>query len=70
MRAVVQAALWCHSNGVPPGWAKSGQRPDVLNRRVAGDDGDGDWKSAGHRPAGDGGDEGTGSHRLRRGAEH
>jgi hypothetical protein len=60
MRAVVQAALWCHSNGVPPGWAKSGQRPDVLNRRI----------SAGHRPAGDGGDEGTGSHRLRRGAEH
>jgi hypothetical protein len=48
------------SNGVRPEWKNSGQRPDDLDRGVAGDDGDGDWKSTGHRSAGNSGDEGTG----------
>src|SRR5215475_7672368 len=38
----------------------------ILDRRVAGDDGDGNW----YRSAGEGGDKGTGSRRLRRRPEH
>src|SRR5215471_11915544 len=44
----------------------SRRRLYILHRRVAGDDGDGNW----YRSAGEGGDKGTGSRRLRRRPEH
>src|SRR5262249_49189157 len=44
----------------------SRRRPYILDRRVAGDDGHGDW----NRSAREGGDKGTGSRRLRRRPEH